>query len=151
VPFYSPTQPNAAQYVYDVTLHELGHSFGMNDAPVPTDPATGQPDYSLQPAGGSIMNGSVNTNDQGPHGPVASPQAGGVGATAVQPCDKTRITSANPVQTITPNNGGGSKSNPAGPVPTDPIPPSNGVGGSGCTTYEEWDDTTNTLTSYSDC
>jgi hypothetical protein len=97
VPYYDPNQPNAAQYVYDTTMHELGHAYGLNDAPVPPDPITGQPDYALQSAGASIMNGSVNTNDQGPHvNSAGQTVAGGVGAKSVQGCDRQQISTANP-------------------------------------------------------
>lgn len=34
---YDPTQPNASQFVYDTTLHELGHAFGLADIPEPAD------------------------------------------------------------------------------------------------------------------
>lgn len=151
VPYYSAAQPNAAQYLYDVTLHELGHAFGMNDAPVPNDPATGHPDYSLQPAGASIMNGGVNTNDQGPHGPTNAPQPGGVGATSVQPCDKKQITTANPVVTTIPSDSG-TRNTGAAPVPVASPPSGSGTGsGISCNSYEEWDDSTNSLTTYTDC
>lgn len=75
------------------------------------------------------MNGSVNTNDQGPHGQTGTP--GGVGGTAVCPNDTQQINTANPP----PGGGGGSVG---------------GGGGGGCNyySYDEWDDTTNTLTTY---
>ena len=42
------------------------------------------------------MNGTVNTNDQSPHGPVNQPVAGGVSAQAVCPNDNQQINTANP-------------------------------------------------------
>ncbi len=96
-PYYDPNQPNSAQYVYDITLHELGHAYGLNDTPVPVDPGTGQASFALQPAGASIMNGSVNTNDQGPHLDASGqPVQGGIGAKSVQSCDKQQISQSNP-------------------------------------------------------
>ena len=100
VPAYDPNQPNAAQYVYDVTLHELGHAYGLKDAPVPLDPTTGLPNYEIQPAGASIMNGSFNTNDQGPHiNSDGQEVPGGIGATSVQSCDLQQINNAQTVAT----------------------------------------------------
>ena len=151
VPFYDPNQANAAQYVYDTTLHELGHAYGLNDASVPTDPATGEPNYALQPAGASIRNGSVNTNDQGPHGTMSSPQPGGIGAKSVQLCDKKQINIAN-VPPVVPTHSGGSPPKGGGVVPpAGGSPPGGSGGGSQCSSYEEWDDGTSTLNTYYSC
>ena len=145
VPFYDPNQSNASQYVHDTTLHKLGHAFGISDAPVPTDSATGNPDYGLRNAGASIMSGTININDQGPHGPTSQPVAGGVGTQSVCQNDKQQINTANP---------------PAPPPPPTPAPGGGGSGsGSGgysdgggdCFSYyyEDWNDVTNSLTDYS--
>lgn len=149
---YDPNQPNASQFVYDATLHELGHTFGLDDEPVPTDPTTGQPNYALQAAGASIMNGFMNTNDQGPHGSENAPQPGGIGATGVQPCDKQQINSINPPPPPPPPSGGGpSKGSGGGPVPVDNGGGNGDSGGGSCGGYQEWDDQTNTLTWYYGC
>lgn len=123
VPAYDANQNNASQFIYDATLHELGHAFGLNDAPVPKDPTTGQPDYPAQTPGASIMNGYAGTNDQGPHGPANGPALpGGVSGTSVQPCDKSQINSANP-----PSSGGGGGSGGTGTGTG-----GGGAGGSNC-------------------
>lgn len=131
--------------MYDETLHELGHAYGLADANVPTDP-TGAPDYALQPAGASIMNGSVNTNDQGPHlDSDGNVSAGGVGATSVQSCDRQQIVSANPPSVAPTPGSGGPKTKLQDPGT------GAGSGGGSCVyyDYDEWNDDTNTLTNYS--
>lgn len=112
VPAYDPSQPNAAQFIYQATMHELGHAFGLEDAPEPPQ------GYEYQPAGASIMNGFFGTNDQGPHiDPTTGIEVpGGVGGKSVMPCDKQLINQANPIKSIS-----NPPSTPTPPIPT-PLP-----------------------------
>jgi hypothetical protein len=108
MPAYDPTQPNANTFLQQVVLNELGHAFDLNDIPPPGG------DFANQTPGASIMNGYVNTNDQGPHAnptPGGPDLPGGVGSGGqVSPCDKKQVLTANPVQT----GSGGAGSGPTG-------------------------------------
>jgi hypothetical protein len=64
-PAYDPNGANAANFLNEVFDHELGHVFGENDMPIPTD-STGQQNACLQTPGASTMNGFCGTNDTGP-------------------------------------------------------------------------------------
>ena len=124
---YNPAQPNASNYVQGVTLHELGHAYGLKDVPVPINSTTNQPDYSLQVRGGSIMNGTLGTNDQAGNRPLA-----------LSCGDKAQVMS--------------SQGQPAPPVGGGSGSGSGGGSGGGqyylcvTTTVEEWNDETYTLT-----
>jgi hypothetical protein len=124
-PFYDPKQPDADGYIQGVTLHELGHAYGIDDVPVPVNSTTNQPDYSLQTPGASIMNGTLGTNDQGGLRPIS-----------LQCGDKSKISlSQGSTSGGTGGSGGGG----------------GGGGGTGyivctTTTVTEWDDSINKLT-----
>lgn len=81
-PAYNPNIPSAGVFVDKIIDHELGHVFGEDDNPVPTDPTTGQPNQCLQAAGANVMNGYCGTNDTG---------NGGVDPASVTPCDNTAV------------------------------------------------------------
>ena len=131
---YDPSQNNALQFIYDVTLHELGHVFGLDH---PTNPDPGQ----------SIMNGYTGTNDQGPHlDATGATVSGGTMASSLQPCDVQTINTANPPP-------------PAIPVLLQPDLPLNQYVYqyeldallTFCWSYSVWDDSTNSFTNYSGC
>lgn len=61
---YDPSAPGAGDFFTKVTLHELGHLFGLEHTPAPENNAC------LQPAGSSVMNGFCGVNDS--HGILPS-------------------------------------------------------------------------------
>ncbi len=104
VPAYDPTGANASVFVQEVVMNELGHAFGLNDIP------PGPSDYATQTPGASIMNGYVNTNDQGPHidTTTGADVPGGVGSGGtVSNCDKKQVQAANPSSSAGTGGGGG--------------------------------------------
>lgn len=58
---YSSSQPGYNTVFKKVMLHEIGHTMGINDQPVPN----GSANCGGQTAGKSVMNGKCGMNDQG--------------------------------------------------------------------------------------
>src|SRR2546423_838545 len=90
-PIYDPNQAGYYDMFLKVTLHEIGHTMGLNDAAVPS---TG---YCDQPDGATVMNGYCGTND-----------SGGNYAKTVTQCDQNALNSADsPYPPPPPPTGGG--------------------------------------------
>lgn len=75
-PIYSANDAGYDTIFRKLALHEIGHTMGLDEAPVP---ASG---YCDQPDGATVMNGYCGTNDQGNNYPIE-----------VQPCDNNNINS----------------------------------------------------------
>lgn len=90
-PIYDKNQPGYYDMFLKVALHEIGHTMGLDDAPVPD---TG---YCDQPDGATVMNGYCGTNDKGGNMP-----------TTVTDCDKNALNSSDSPYPPPPPSGGGS-------------------------------------------
>jgi hypothetical protein len=137
-PAYAPNAANGSTFFLNAMIHEVGHVLGLQDAPVPTDPTTNQPNPCLQTSA-SAMNGVCGTNDSG-----GTPEG-------LTPCDTAAVKSAEVAAgqlAATTSGGGGSpgggSGSGSGTSGNTPDPPSLG----GCYTDDEWDDTTNTVYAY---
>jgi hypothetical protein len=90
-PIYDKNQPGYYDMFLKVTLHEIGHTMGLEDADVPTS------GYCDQPDGATVMNGYCGTND-----------SGGNLSKTVTSCDNTALKSADsPYPPPMPTGGGG--------------------------------------------
>lgn len=76
--WYAEGQTGYDNVFLKVMLHEIGHTMGLNDVPVPDIHKT----CGDQTAGNSVMNGKCDVNDQGNNLP-----------TNVQPCDNLDVNS----------------------------------------------------------
>lgn len=84
VPWFNPSGAGYDDVFTKVTLHEMGHTMGLNEAPAP-DGVCAQPD------GATVMNGICNSNDSGNNLP-----------TNVTPCDTNAINGSYPPPMPTP-------------------------------------------------
>ena len=83
--FYDPNSAGYDTMFLKQTLHELGHTMGLTDAPNPTGNGCNQPD------GASVMNYTCDPNDSANNEP-----------TDVADCDKTAVQTSYPTPTPTP-------------------------------------------------
>lgn len=81
IPVYdlSPSAIASSLFFQKIALHEIGHTMGLKEAPVP------QNDYCAQPNGATVMNGYCGTNDSGGNYPAS-----------VQSCDSNAVHSNYP-------------------------------------------------------
>jgi hypothetical protein len=89
-PIYDAGQAGYYDMFLKVGLHEIGHTMGLDDAPVPS---TG---YCDQPDGATVMNGYCGTND-----------SGGNLSKTVTPCDQNALNSSDSPYPPPPPTGGG--------------------------------------------
>jgi hypothetical protein len=71
-PIYNSNTSGYDTIFRKIALHEIGHTMGLDEAPVPTNP-DGSSNYCAQPNGATVMNGYCGTNDQGGNYPIEIP------------------------------------------------------------------------------
>jgi len=139
-PDYDPTLPNASSFIAQVTEHELGHVFGLDNYPEDAD----------IPPGTSIMQDAIGTNDIG----------GGLPSGVTQ-CDVSQMKEAEPKAVPPPDDDTSSDASGGGGGGGDASDGGDGGDGGGsaidtislanCYTLEDWDPETNTLSEYEQC
>lgn len=98
VPWINPAGAGYSNIFTKIALHEIGHTMGLNEAPIPEGGICAQTD------GATAMNGMCNSNDTGNNLPTSVPQ-----------CDQDTLKSSYPppvpspapTATPTPDNSGG--------------------------------------------
>jgi hypothetical protein len=142
---YTPVINNGDQFLTNAVAHELGHALGLSD----WYDANGNEVDSSDP---SVMGGFNGTNNQGfsqytdPTTGLTYPAQPPGHLSAVTPCDQAAMQALQTAPKPLSPSGGGGGGKPSG-QPSGPH-----LAAQDCTivTYEEWDDSTNTLTSYSE-
>ncbi|MCA1630565.1 MAG: hypothetical protein LC774_09545 [Acidobacteria bacterium] len=71
-PIYNSNASGYDTIFRKIALHEIGHTMGLDEAPVPTNP-DGSSNYCGQTDGATVMNGYCETNDQGGNYPIEIP------------------------------------------------------------------------------
>ena len=130
---YDPQAPNADRELTGLGAHEMGHVLGLQDTTDSENPCTTQKSTS-------VMGGQCGTNNNGDGMSPAAPTS-----TTPTNCDKENVQANSSVGPRAPSGGGSGGGNVGGGG-------GGGRGGGGtCYGYEEWDDSTNTLTYYYVC
>jgi hypothetical protein len=101
--FNTSDSAGADALYFKVLLHEIGHTMGLDEAPVPSS------GYCNQDKGGTVMNGVCGQND-----------SGGNMASQITDCDKTNVSDIYSGKPPTSPNEGGGGIGGSTPTPTPP-------------------------------
>lgn len=140
--YFSPSSAGYSTMYLKMALHEIGHVMGMGDIVGIANMTPAQ--QAALPA--DAMNPCVGTNDIAAENPTVVPTS----------CDNKAVlaaTNAMQLKINPPTSGGGVPPKGGGVVPVN-SPPSSGGGDTvplPCTSYETWDDTTDTVVDHEIC
>lgn len=134
-PGFDANLPNADNYLVGLAAHEMGHILGLDD--IPNASTSGQTSTS-------VMGGQIGTNNNGMGNTPPNPTS-----TAPTDCDKSSVSSGS---NGTGGGGGGSSSGDGSGDGSGGGGSAGDGGGGDCGGgYQEFDDSTNTVTYYGYC